>query len=107
MAETEIRPIAILEDALEASLLSQVLQEEGIPFRIEVKSHRLHNILGRFENDRRPSPFDNYPGYARVWGAASDAERILACLQDVRESQVVIEEKPYLVNGRMWRIKKQ
>ena len=95
MAEQEIKPIAVLRDGLEASLLAQVLRGEEIPFNIEPNRRGLGSIMG--------AAFD---GFARVWGLAEDEERILNCLQDVRESQIV-DDKPYLVNGRMWRIKKK
>ena len=95
MSEREIRPIAILKDGLEADLLAQVLRDEEIPFRIEPNSRGLGSIMG--------AAFD---GFARVWGLAGDEERILNCLQEVRESQIV-DDKPYLLNGRMWRIKKK
>lgn len=106
MEQPKIKPVAVLKDALEASLLSQVLKEEEIPFQIETNTHSLRSILGDAYYDTLMAPFDGYYGFARVWGKVEDEQRILDCLQDVRESQVV-DDKPYLVNGRMWRIKKQ
>ena len=94
MEDQRIKPIALLKDGLEASLLAQVLEDEDIPFQIEANRRGIGSIMG--------SAFD---AYARVWGREEDEERILGCLQDVRESQI-IQGKDYLVNGRMWRIKR-
>ncbi|MBR2782950.1 MAG: hypothetical protein IKD93_01985 [Firmicutes bacterium] len=94
MAEAEVKPIAILKDGLEASLLTQVLRDEELPFQIEPNRRGLGSIMG--------SAFD---GFARVWGRPQDEEAILAHLEDVRNSQIV-DNKDYLVNGRMWRIKR-
>ena len=105
MDRPPIKPIAALENALEASLLAQVLQEEGVPFQIEQNDSRLRSLLGAAVYDALTAPLGGYRGFARVWGRVEDEQLILDHLQDVRESQVV-EEKPYLVNGRMWRIKR-
>lgn len=95
MTEIEIKPIAALKDGLETSLLAQVLQDEGLPFQIEPNRRGMGVVMGT-----------TFEGYARVWGRPQDEEAILSHLQDVRDSQI-IESKDYLVNGRMWRIKKK
>ncbi|MBQ1343820.1 MAG: hypothetical protein IIY40_06625 [Firmicutes bacterium] len=106
MEQPKIKPVAVLKDALEAGLLAQVLKDEEIPFQIETNTHSLRSILGDAYYDTLMAPFDGYYGYARVWGKVEDEQRILEILRDVKDSRIV-EEKPYLVNGRMWRIKKQ
>ncbi|MBR5430313.1 MAG: hypothetical protein IK116_07305 [Firmicutes bacterium] len=94
MEERKIKPVALLQGQLETSLITQVLRDEQIPFQVELNQRGLGSIMG--------AAFDSY---ARLWGREQDEEAILSCLKDVRES-TVIDNKDYLVNGRMWRIKK-
>ena len=92
----KLKPVAVLDNALETNFLAQVLKEEQIDFVIEPASKS--SVWGDV-------PEGGFVGFARIWGTEEDAESICSFLQDVRESQIV-EDKSYLMNGRMWRIKK-
>ena len=74
-----------LENQFEADMISQILQDNEIPFRIEFTSEIYWGVvMGEGAMAFRP--------YARLWGYVKDKERIGELLSEMRNAEI-FEEK--------------
>lgn len=102
------KPLFDLKNQFEAQLIAQVLDEEGIPYRIDPLSQSYWGVIfGQGLND--------VLGYAKLWGYIKDKERIGQLLDAVRASrpdEAALSDYGHnrllikMPNPRMWRIKR-
>ncbi len=71
--EADFVPIAVLENAIEAQLLSSLLQQYGIPHRL--RSHHDTAYDGLFQLQK---------GWGEIYGPAERRLQILEFLSDIR-----------------------
>ncbi len=70
-----------LYDQFETDMISEMLREEGIPFRIELASENwLGVLMGEGANIIVP--------YARLWGYVQDKDRIGKLLEELRQAEI-------------------
>ena len=73
------KPLFDLENQFEADLISEVLRDNDIPFRIDYASNNYWGILmGEGANFMGP--------FAKLWGYVRDKQRIGELLDEVRAS---------------------
>lgn len=74
------KPLFDLENEFEISLISEVLTDQGIPFRIVLSSSTYWGItFGQ--------GVSHMYGYAKLWGYTEDKEKIGEILEQVRASE--------------------
>lgn len=93
------KPLFDLENEYEVYMVKEVLNDQGIPFRITYADYTYWGILlGAGASIMSPS-------YASLWGYLEDKEKIAAILDEIRTSKP-LEDIEELTKPRVWRIKK-
>ncbi len=77
--EKEFSPIADLENEIEVNIISICLEDEHIPYRIELLENQIAGIyLGAGGR--------SFTGYARLWCQNEDRDFALSLLEEIRNS---------------------
>jgi hypothetical protein len=79
------RPLLEIADFMQAHMLEEILQAEGIAHRIEPYSY-----AGSFPGSPRPWTYGNY---GRLWAFAEDEERILELFVALQEAEILLEDE--------------